>query len=88
LLLPHSQQSRPLGSQQQLMAQIHTQPIQLQWCVLNPKSMNPKATQTNKKHKKKQNAKGNPFFELTGSERRRFNRRHWMARQMAATAGR
>ncbi|QCE02137.1 mediator of RNA polymerase II transcription subunit 15a-like isoform X2 [Vigna unguiculata] len=30
LLLPHSQQSQPLGSQQQLMSQIHTQPTQLQ----------------------------------------------------------
>ncbi|XP_052724757.1 mediator of RNA polymerase II transcription subunit 15a isoform X2 [Vigna angularis] len=30
LLLPHSQQSQPLGSQQQLMPQIHTQSTQLQ----------------------------------------------------------
>ncbi|XP_029125740.1 mediator of RNA polymerase II transcription subunit 15a isoform X3 [Cajanus cajan] len=30
LLLPHVQQSQPLGSQQQLMSQIHTQPAQLQ----------------------------------------------------------
>jgi len=37
---------------------------------LNPKSVNLKATQTNQKCKKKktkQNAKGNPFFELIGS---------------------
>jgi len=47
-------------------------------CVLNLKSVNSKATQTNQKRKKKKtkkNAKGNPFFELTGSERQRFNRR-------------
>ncbi|KAL2338178.1 hypothetical protein Fmac_012624 [Flemingia macrophylla] len=30
LLLPHAQQSQPLGSQQQLMSQIHSQPAQLQ----------------------------------------------------------
>jgi len=53
-----------------------------QWCVLNPKSVNSKATQTNQECKKtKQNAKGNPFFELTNREQRRFNRRQWMARQ-------
>jgi len=41
-----------------------------------------KATQTNQNaKKKKQNVKGNPFFELIGSERRQCNRRQWMVRR-------
>ena len=56
--------------------------------------MNPKATtQTNQKRKKK-NAKGNPFFKLTGSERRRLiSYNGWRdkgddARRIAAATGR
>ncbi|KAL2617669.1 hypothetical protein AAZV13_08G200100 [Glycine max] len=41
LLLPHSQQSQPLGSQQQLMPQIHTQSAQLQQQLGLPQQLNP-----------------------------------------------